>query len=51
MSAEMNNQNFIKRHWNGEISLPIAYWGILTILAVAAADRYTYPSLKLLKRL
>lgn len=28
----MNNQNFIKRHWNGEISLPIAYWGIGTFL-------------------
>lgn len=28
----MNEANFIKRHWNGEISLPIAYWGIGTFL-------------------
>jgi hypothetical protein len=24
----MKSGNFIKRHWNGEISLPVAYWGI-----------------------
>ena len=32
LRLKMNNQNFIKRHWNGEISLPIAYWGIGGIL-------------------